>query len=1193
MANTQLSCIQGIDSAVPGNIGIVQAQVLVWDHDPFVARAMQNLSFPFNTKVATESDPETTRKCEFIMESVSLNPIIEPTNMYVATIKKTESSDYLTLQDSIEYIDPCSTTDCPEEKPTCVNGVCYGDNDTIPPTVFDDNDVASLYSASQIDDFDFVGSIASGANSSVRNFLPNGSDYTATEFSSNLWVHVGSLFRNRPTMHPSEYNLAHTETEIYPLIISQQKSKTGFTWDMSDLQCAVKWDYYENKEKGENSFWPYMISKQTPNYKRPIHWTLQKYTKVWQGCDFVVHLKKGDKELDQGLDTFPTDEVIDTEWNGYKYLMYHATRIPSDSKWFPGISNEAYHNDAGNDDPEENTKALRKEYWWQYKSYILIEIGWNHPDHNYIIEIVKGRKIRLIHLGKEWDHPLRLTPQATGIYESTDGWAYLNKSRVIAEYEGVTADSILSAGDTYVAVRNYLGKLVITFKGYENNPWVITRRDRVRNSLNNDKEIVPCIVPHGYLRLHGGNISIKVNFNVLTYPKEGKLKYEKISCDTHAASSANLYMTFSHMGNIPKKRSRNIRKMVYGNDPLVPPGDPSYDCDASLVKEYIKNAPKEIKIYDIFKNQYVLTGKGFINGAESVISKPHSLLISNSGTSLPFAFGRKEKYLQDDEEKDYSSQWNIIIHLLSGSVSIPAQPSNPFTIENTEYANVLNPIATQWRLMLTGGEKAVEGVVDPIDITQLVMEMSDKWSAEDYTMLTHEASLKCYLPVGTPVGLPGNVEQINLSATAKKLYDLHKQAFYVTIKCWWDSGVGLKTAPNNLLSGWMPPEEDDTLIQMTGIAFGADIDKSVNKLIMNIKVKDYMDVFKKQFIYNSPFFDGVSDTLAVYELAKLAGFDDRPVEAADRTKLIDRRCLGFLQKVLDDLEGERYYYNGDTCVNRPYDLPSGFSNLASPAVRFNNGESYDAALKKIAQYAGKTVYFDRFGVLKYENNPAYEVAFASPKQVEDQYKPVYEFVTSPLNIIPQSPDDGGGVFLNNGFVFNSATDLPRLVWNTVKYGRAVEDCVNQIVIMTASKDIYGTGENGVGGFIIEGHTFFDQIWDPESEGFLGFRKTFYQSNGIFGDLKGVRNAVLHYAKMRYPPSYASFETFGIPGIKALDIITLDKEFYYITDISHSIDPKENKWWMNVQVEWFKPLRADSDKFFGEPDVSTIPGLPNV
>ena len=356
---------------------------------------------------------------------------------------------------------------------------------------------------------------------------------------------------------------------------------------------------------------------------------------------------------------------------------------------------------------------------------------------------------------------------------------------------------------------------------------------------------------------------------------------------------------------------------------------------------------------------------------------------------------------------------------------------------------------------------------------------------------------------------------------------------------------------------------------------------------MNFTVKDYMSVLQKQFIYNSPFFDGVSDVLAVYELAKMAGFDDLfGISHADiRTGPMNRAPLGYLQKVLNATSiFDIFIHNGENTRTRAYDLPGSYAVLSNPAVKFGNGETYESAFKKIARLSSKTIYFDKWGVLKMENSPAVDAAFTTGTYFA--FNPVYRFYTTP-NPIPLLLSTEN---FNSGFgnplglpldsvlaqmTFDSRNPevgAASLVWDVVTQSRSVEDCVNQIVLLTASNDIrLADGRDVGGGLIVEGYTFFDQIWDPTVEGFLGFRKPFYQSNGVFGGLETVRNALAHYARMKYPPAHVTFTTFGVPSLKAMDIITLDHNLYYITEISHEIDPSQNSWEMAIQAEWLKPF----------------------
>lgn len=409
-------------------------------------------------------------------------------------------------------------------------------------------------------------------------------------------------------------------------------------------------------------------------------------------------------------------------------------------------------------------------------------------------------------------------------------------------------------------------------------------------------------------------------------------------------------------------------------------------------------------------------------------------------------------------------------------------------------------------------------------------------------------------------------------ALGRKLIALHNKGFYLTISYWWDTGIGHRGVIGNKLNiPGKDPVDNDLLIQMTGLSYGAELQRSNNLLIMKFTVKDYMTILEKQFIFNSPFFDAVEDVQAIHDLAKMAGFDDSP----GRPRKMDRRPLAYLRKVLDDggHNGERkFLFNGEESRSDRYDLPGSYASFAEPSVKFQEGETYESAMKRIAQLSAKAIYFDQRGVLRLETLPAISAAFAS-SQDDVNYKTVFDFVSTPIvreGNIP-SPGEGGEA---DEFIFNAREHAAHLVYNTLTYQRSVEDCVNQIILLSASNDIQLADGSKTGGFIIEGYTFFEQIWDPESEGFLGFRKPFYQSNGIFGGQKQVRDGLAHYAKMKFPPVIMSFETYGVPGLKALDIISLDGNIAYITEISHDLDAKSNKWWMNITAEWLKPFKGE-------------------
>lgn len=1190
-------------SSVAGNIGIVHSKVMIWEHDPFWARPNQCLSFPFSQYVP-EVVPEEIPDTQWQLDSVFLRSEVVPQDMFVATINPFLETPFQNPDQELTFAD---VTESPVDP--------------------------SAYT------LDFVGSIESGVGFNAASRMPGGVEYNNSDDAANftgtfeseqeqqlwesmaennntgrnifphqLWIYIGTLFKPGVPWHPSEYQIPLDQLISLKGTSSETSADPRF-FTIEEIQGGAKWNYTTHIEDSGVSYWPYMVTKHVPGSEYPVHWTLEKFLPVFQGEDFFVTITMN-KEVDEIEDIFPEGEYIGSLWEEYKYLMYQNEDPPAevqvktkrrDSKsdyWVDGISNAAFYIPPTD---EEGMKPARKAYWWKYKTYILIEIGAGDPDHNYFIELVKGRHPRFLHLGREWDNPNRLQ----GGPQNSEDFRYMRKCRVLGVYEGLSCNELFKKRDFRVHVRSHLGRIVVTFEGYEHSPWVINRQDNDPEKFDYTKQIVPMVVPASKMRLHGGNLSCTINWSPLSYLTEETIPYRDRQADTTNAENKDLYMTFSHIGGSNLYKNAVVRKRFFSDDRFGL-GDATYDCDAYFCNEINRNRQRAIAIYEYFYKQYKKYGKGwaweyelddegnplqdedtglikdrrFLNGLSlREGGNPHILSIYNSGQKgQGFTFGLTSQQAPDYPYKEQVSKWDVDIELRSGSVRMPnpvgyinqaITPGDPDPIiidKNAKkklFINAVTPIATNWRLLVLGGEKPVEGKVEPFDISPLVLKISDSWSANDYSTITHEAKINCYIPIGYPIG---NNEA--LFTLGQKLKSLHNKAFYVSVSYWWDNGIGERDAIQNRIERNGNPYNSDLLIQMTGIAYGAELSKEANRLYMDFTVKDYMSVLEKQFIFNSPFFDGVIDAEAVYELVKLAGFD----ASADNTPTrINRQPLGYLAHVIhfsDQYADGKFFYNGEESRCRVYALPGSYATLANPAVRFRNGETYQSALTRIAELATKVVYFDRWGVLRFENTPAIDAAFNSGEEYD--FTPKFKFTTSPFNLV-----HGDSTHDDQRLLFNPCLHASHLVYEVVKYGRSVEECVNQIVLFTATNDLLqANGEPTEGGLIVEGYTFFEQMWDPEAEGFLGFRKPFYQSNGVFGGIEGVRNALMHYAKMKFPPVKISFETYGVPGLKALDIITLDDNLFYITEINHELDPKENRWWMSISGEWLKPYLSN-------------------
>ena len=1190
-------CTTGLQpSRIPGNIGTLKSKVMVWDHDPFWARPTQILSFPFSQATGEQMN-EPAPDIQFEVGGAFLRPTFRHHDMFVCTLNKDKDSDTL-----FPAVAPGTTT---------VN--------------------------SQVD---FVGSVESGVGLIAAPRMPGGRIYNCNGgkggefceievdgvtvnaadettgksiFSHQVWRHEGSLFRDNPLIHPSEYQKPLSELQK----ARNADDNSGNDVTIDELQSAAKWDYIAVADNGKLSIWPVMITKQSPNLKNTVHWTLEKWTPIWQGQDFWVTVRLGDKKTDDAVDPLDGSTVERLADAYFPYMWYNINRSGTDI--VPGITNQAFHIEAQKDNngavseaaETEAKKAARKNYDWRYQTYILIEIGAFHSVHNYFIELVKGRNPRFLHFGEEWDHPDRLE---VGVADP-DGFGYMKKCRELSVYPHVKCDQLFRQKDFRVNVRNHLGRIVITFEGYEGQPWVISRRDNDPRKTDFSKVNIPMVVPSAFMRLHGGNISCAINYSPTEYRPVATIPFVNRQVDTGPdnpstkAKSRDIYMTFSHMGNSVQFTNERVRRQFFDDDRFLY-DKVGYDCDAFTVYEKNKNVTVKIDIYKEYDKQYRLYGKGWYNETPrtdkdwEVQRDPETLLplqpvkvngmdprrgdgapshlkiVNARDPSMEFPLSLTERIDGHYEWKDYVAKWDVGIEFKAGDVKLN-NPSGDRGLPITEevdakvFENYITPIATSWRLIVLGGGKPFEGAVTPFDISPLVAKITDSWSAEDFFSLSHEMQMECYIPIESTSNVnPDNIddtELINLFALGRKLLPLHDKAFYVTVSYWWDVGIGHRWVESNELNrAGDNPNLNDVLIQMTGVAYGAQLTRSNNRLFMSFNVKDYMSVLENQFIFNSPLFDGVQDVQAVYELAKLAGFADE----SNRALGIDRKPLGYLRKVMDDGDrvGERLFtYNGEKSRSERYDLKGTYASLAEPAMKFQNGETYESAVKRIAQLGGKAVYFDRWGVLKMET-PSALVAAQSSANEDIEFTPVFDFVTTPIVRQGNIPSPGGGG--DTGFEFDPEIHAAHLVYNTVTYQRSVEECANQIVILSASNSIKRADGSTVGGFIIEGYTFFDQMWKPESEGFIGYRKPLYQSEGAFGSVEAVRNAISIYAKKKFPPVIMTFETYGVPGLKALDIITLDGNLGYITEISHELDPATNRWWMNLTAEWLKPFKGE-------------------
>jgi len=424
--------------------------------------------------------------------------------------------------------------------------------------------------------------------------------------------------------------------------------------------------------------------------------------------------------------------------------------------------------------------------------------------------------------------------------------------------------------------------------------------------------------------------------------------------------------------------------------------------------------------------------------------------------------------------------------------------------------NCKTPVLTNVRLV--GVPKANKSAWEAkeVDASDYVMHYTDNWSPTDFNQMEHTGEITFLINRGPNTKDPTPIE------------NLRNKAFYVQMLAgYWDCNYTK-----------IGSREEDFCKLMTGICYGGVISEKPGERIMKCKVYDYSKIAKDILLFNSPFFDGVRDINAVYELFKYCQFKED--EPGDPAFLLN----GHVQHAVEHDE-----WGGSADAHRPLDgrvvslskvwaLPCAYAQLqGTPEFRFADGSNIMDGLYKISERSGKPIFFDVDGMLHYETFPTADVVFGK--------------------------DESGGNIDTLWYFTESPSGYGQLIFNSLTKELAVDNIFNNIHIISSSpKREYIMGDR-----INE-----KSLYDPSSNAFLGYRKTFLQMDGIFSSEEAVEAVANHYTKFYTPPVIYKFETFGLP-LRCLDVIEVDGQKLVAQTISHTLDAKENKWWMTVEASW--------------------------
>jgi len=231
-----------------------------------------------------------------------------------------------------------------------------------------------------------------------------------------------------------------------------------------------------------------------------------------------------------------------------------------------------------------------------------------------------------------------------------------------------------------------------------------------------------------------------------------------------------------------------------------------------------------------------------------------------------------------------------------------------------------------------------------------------------------------------------------------------------------------------------------------------------------------------------------------------------------------------------------HHFDGRLFKMESYALPSGYNRLDQPAFKFNDGDPFIDAISKIAKRAGKVFYFDQFGIAHYEN---FQDIIQSDYLGQVPIAPLVAFTTNPEKWPGQ------------------------LIFNKYTRNYDVGGIINHIHIMSNTPDFH---------LLIGDDLNWSSMDNPESEGFIGYLKSNYQAESIFGSKEAMMDTIRKYKVAFRPKIKAKFETYGVP-LRANDIIQINGENTRVMKVSNTITAEKNEWWMEVETEKYQIVNA--------------------
>jgi hypothetical protein len=886
-----------------------------------------------------------------------------------------------------------------------------------------------------------------------------------------------------------------------------------------------------------------------------VHWRLRKNTPLYRGEDFFIRFYKTAKASTVNKAS-PIGKSFSKKFDRYRCL---DASLPPESENLTTIGGQIIPINYGlKQFTNLNDKDRAKAYDLHSQSYYVVELGKDSVHENYFIIIPEREKA---------------SPLFVHLVPSDDGKFVSN---VLSEYRGASGKQLINSEYFTMAVRNHLGEIIIEFSTPDGQfpPWVIQRRDwssltynQTTGQIDFDTIMRNLYVPRGYVTLWGGNIKCGFLFGPLqyasshigfVYPPRQVEGFEEINVGFEGDAIEITPPVMGDEENPPTliDEMTNPFYLPYGSNHHIWFNAEDVNPD-TLYKDLIRTGDiipgtlmftqdaQFYRNYDEGRRNRNINEYGAFFYGQTIKELP--LKSSLSGGIIPNISGFTVfKYRYYNDIRSHHQAFDTVVYMQCGDhlfrkdyygpeypdIKTFGEPvwgidnSGKTTEEREWYLPACKtPILTGMRLIADAGKdpRWPDGTTirsgigltpfdntSPyfLDVTDHVLSYNESWAAstDDFSSIEHTGTINFLL--NTKMAIPVNYTDA--------LHSLQNKTFYIDI---W--------------AGYRPCSYSRTIgfyKLFTGLCKGGSISYQYGNInIMTCKVEDYTSVLKDQFFFNSPFFDGMRDVNAIHEVMNLAGFRaEGPFDP------------GILIKNLSDYSdtnGSQIFFrhiDGRLFKSEPYILPSGYQRLDQPMFKFKDGESYLDAIRRFSFRSSKTFFFDQLGIAHYED--FYEL-------IQLDYlgrlnlTALYKFTTNP-EIYPG-----------------------QLVFNKVEKSYDVESTYNHIKILSGTPDME---------VLVRDALNWQSLENPVSEGFIGYLKTYYQQESMFGSEEAVEDAILKYSVFFKPLISYSFETYGLP-LRANDMISIDGDVVRVMKVNHELDPSKQSWWMTVECVRFSPV----------------------